>query len=302
MNKNIFCVDIGGSKLICAVLNPCGEMLDSVRKELPVGYTVDILLGYISNAYSKLKVFKPLACGVAVPGLCDYKTGKWLYSPFSGLENIPITKLIHEMTHLPTFADNDVNVSALAEKYFGVCRETTDFLWITVSNGIGGGLYLDNRLFRGQNLAAGEIGHIIVEENGRKCGCGNKGCLEAHASGASIAAIYRERTGCDITAKEIAQKARSGEQAAIDVWREAGEHIGRAAASAVNLLGIDTIVIGGGAAEAFDLLEPAISSAVERYVFKRANPSVKILHSKPGSFAALMGCAALVLENQGGIL
>ena len=194
--------------------------------------------------------------------------------------------------------DNDVNLSALAEKYFGVCQDKTDFLWITVSNGIGGGLYLDNKLYCGRGLAAGEIGHFIVEQNGRLCGCGSRGCLEAHASGASIASIYNEKTQKDFTAKEIADLARSGDETAKEVWQSAGAYIGKASAYAVNLLNIDTIVLGGGAAEAFDLLEPSATKSLYENLFKNANPNVKILHSLPGKFAALKGCAALVIENQ----
>ena len=296
--KNIFCVDIGGSKLICGVLSPDGEIVDTYRADYPSGYILDTIIGFIREGYDTLKHYDFDACGVAVPGLCDYERGVWLYSPFSGLSDIPINQIISDITALPTVCDNDVNISALAEKYFGVCRDVSDFLWITVSNGIGGGLYLGGKLYRGQNLSAGEIGHFIVEDGGRKCGCGGCGCLEAHASGASIAAIYNEKTGKNISAKEIANLARDGDQTALDVWQKAGAYIGKAVSYAVNLLGIDTVVLGGGAAEAFDLLEPSATNELCRLVFKKANPSVKILHSAPGRFAALKGCAALVLDNK----
>lgn len=296
--KNIFCVDIGGSKLICGALNLDGEILETYRVDYPKDYTIDIILNYIKDGYEKLKHHGFYACGIAVPGLCDYTTGKWLYSPFSGLGDIPITQIVSDITSLPTVADNDVNISALAEKYFGTCKDVSNFLWITVSNGIGGGLYLNDMLYRGQGLSAGEIGHFIVEENGRKCGCGSRGCLEAHASGASIAAIYNEITNKNLTAKEIADLARGGEETALAVWQDAGRYIGKTAAYAVNLLNIDTVVLGGGAAEAFDLLEPSATKSLNENLFTKANPNVKILHSAPGRFAALMGCAALVLENK----
>ena len=296
--KNIFCVDIGGSKLICGALTVNGEILDSYRAEYPKEYNVETILNYIRKGFNQLSGYEYFACGVAVPGLCDYTTGEWLYSPFSGLGNIAITKQISEITNLPTFADNDVNISALAEKHFGVCKDVLDFLWITVSNGIGGGLYLGGELYRGQGLSAGEIGHFIVEPNGRKCGCGNNGCLEAYASGASIAAIYNENTGNNLSAKDIAEFARGGDAQAIKVWQSAGDYIGKASSYAANLLNIDTIVLGGGAAEAFDLLEPAIMESLNKNLFKKANPNVKVLHSLPGKFAALKGCAALVIENQ----
>ena len=296
--KNIFCVDIGGSKLICGALNLDGEILETCRADYPKDYAINTILNYIKDGYQKLKHHGFYACGIAVPGLCDYTTGKWLYSPFSGLGDIPITQIISEITSLHTVADNDVNISALAEKYFGVCKNVSDFLWVTVSNGIGGGLYLNDTLYRGQGLSAGEIGHFIVEENGRMCGCGSRGCLEAHASGASIVSIYNETTNKNLTAKEIADLARNGDTDALAVWQDAGAHIGKAVSYAVNLLNINTVVLGGGAAEAFVLVEPSATKSLNENLFTKANPNVKILHSKPGQFAALMGCAALVLENE----
>lgn len=297
--KNIFCVDIGGSKLICGAVNPTGEILETFRAEYTKDYTIDTITDLILEGYNTLKHYDFCACGVAVPGLCDYQTGDWLYSPFSGIGDVPIAKIVSNMTGLPTFADNDVNISAMAEKYFGICKKTSDFLWITVSNGIGGGLYLNDKIYRGQNLSAGEIGHFVVVENGRPCGCGNHGCLEAHASGASISAIYAERTGNNLSAKEIAALARQGDSESLKIWSSAGHYVGKAAAYAVNLLNLDTIVLGGGAAEAFDLLEPTATRALYDNLFKKANPNTKILHSDLGGHAALLGCVAIVLNQKG---
>lgn len=298
MKDNILAVDIGGSKLICAALTQTGKILDIYRAEYPKNYGLKTITDLIEKGYEHLKDFAFSYCGVAIPGLSDPKNGNWLYSPFSGIENVPITEKVSKITGLRAFGDNDVNISALAEKYFGVCKEKENFLWVTVSNGIGGGLFLNGELYRGESLNAGEIGHFIVEEeNGRKCGCGNFGCLEAMASGASIAAIYGERTGENISAKKIADLARQGNETAKAVWSEAGEYIGKASAYAVNLLGLDTVVLGGGAAQSFDLLEPSAQKALDRFLFKRANPNVKLVHSVLGEHAALKGCAALVLEK-----
>lgn len=297
MFKNIFCVDIGGSKLMCGAINSGGVILESVEWQYPEGYSVDTVIKLITKGYEKLKGHELGICAAAIPGLCDYKKGQWLYSPFSKIENIPITQIIEDATGLKTYADNDVNLSALAERHFGICKSKNDFLWVTVSNGIGGGLFLDGKLYRGQNLSAGEIGHFIVEESGRECGCGNIGCLEAMASGASISNIYTEKTGTKLSAKEISRLAENGDEAALEVWQSAGYYIGKAASYAVNLLGIDTVVLGGGAAESFDILKSSADKALDRYLFKKANPEAKVVHSSLGRHAALLGCAALALEN-----
>ncbi len=298
MKDKIFSVDIGGSKLICGVVDKCGEILDTYRVDYPKDYSLQTVIDSIKTGYVKLSHYNCSYCGVAVPGLCDPEKGLWLYSPFSGIENVEIGKMIYEITNLKTFCDNDVNVSALAERYFGVCKEVDDFIWITVSNGIGGGLFLGGKLYLGQSLNAGEIGHFIVEEQSpRKCGCSNVGCLEAMASGASISAIYKERTGEDFSAKEIADMARNGDKTALKIWQEAGYYIGKAAAYAVNLLGLDTVVLGGGAAQSFDLLESSAKNAMDRFLFRRANPDAEIIHSSLNGYAALQGGAALVLEK-----
>ena len=286
--------------MVCGVLSREGEILRMWRAEYAPGYCAEDLFGYIREGFDALHAKEDCSvCGATVPGLCDMNTGRWLYAPFSGLSDIPITDVLTEITGLPAYADNDVNLSALAERYFGACRHTHDFLWITVSNGIGGGLFLGGELYRGSRLTAGEMGHLKVEENGRLCGCGKRGCLEAMASGASLSAIYEEKTGIRFPTKRLAELAREGEGTASALFRGAGEYIGKGISHAVNLLGLDTVVLGGGVAESFDLLEPGIRDAMDRCVFTQGNPEVRVLHSPLGQYAALKGCAALVLDEEG---
>ena len=300
MSKNVFAVDIGGSKLICGVLTLCGDIVETRRLDFPPEYTVDIIFDYINESFEELRHHNCFYAAVTVPGLCDNEKGRWLYSPFTNFRDIEIADIVHRITDLPVVCDNDVNMSALAERYFGVCKSADDYIWITVSNGIGGGLFFGGRLYRGANLSAGEIGHFIVEENTkRKCGCGNYGCLEAMASGAAICGIYGELTGNKLSGAEIAELARNGDSTALKIWESAGRYIGKAIAHSVNLLGTDTVVLGGGAAEAFDLLKPAIDSSIKKYVFLSASPNVRVLHSALGKYAALMGCAALVRYQTG---
>ena len=122
-------------------------------------------------------------------------------------------------------------------------------------------------------VTAGEIGHFIVEEaNGEECGCGNFGCLEAMASGASVSKIYNRATNQNLTTKEIAELAKSGDKNALEVFEKAGFYIGKAIATSVNLLGLNKVVLGGGVSENFDLLIPFIEKSFNRFVFKKANP------------------------------
>lgn len=297
-SNNIFAVDIGGSKLICGIVTNKGEILDTYRVDFKKISTLDDVSKAIKEGFKRLDTKDLKYCGVTVPGLCDAKSGSWLYSPFSGIENVPIAQMINEITGLTVYADNDVNVCAVGEKHFGSAKTDDDFLWITVSNGIGGALYLNGRLYSGANFTAGEIGHFIVEEqNGEECGCGNFGCLEAMASGASISKIYNKITNQNLTTKEIAELAKNGDKNALEVFEKAGFYIGKAIATSVNLLGLNKVVLGGGVSENFDLLIPFIEKSFNRFVFKKANPNTEIIHSKLGYYAALKGCAAIVNEN-----
>ncbi len=312
--KKYLALDIGGSKIMSAVAT-VSEIegrktctLDRiVKKNLPHDTDADALLEEIRSILpGPGEIAACNAVGVNVPGLTDPEKGMWIYAPFSGIRNVPITRLLSEMIGgKPVAIDNDVNACALAEKLFGICTEIDDFLWITVSNGIGGGLVLRGDVYRGSSGNAGEIGHFIVVDGGAECGCGNRGCLEAEAAGPGIARRFRNllekhygveseefrRLGT-LKAVEIAELARSGDPIAEDVFRTTAQLIGRAASYAVNLLNLPKIVLGGGVSGAFDLLHPELMQTVSRLSFHAANPNVRIEKTALGYEAALVGAAA----------
>ena len=192
------------------------------------------------------------------------------------------------------FADNDVNVCAIGEQMYGICKEDQHFLWMTVSNGIGGALVLNGEIFAGAENNAGEIGHFIVEEhNGNRCGCGRDGCLEAMASGRAIGAAYSRLIGAEKTTAEAAEAARNGDETARKVFEQAGAYMGKAIATAVTLLNLQRVVLGGGVMQNFDLLQQPIEAAIDRYVFRQANRKIVVERTGLGYDAALIGCAAI---------
>ena len=160
------------------------------------------------------------------------------------------------------FIENDVNACALAEMRFA--QGGTNFVWITVSTGIGGAVVTDGRLVRGSECCAGEIGHIKVEfDQPRLCGCGGYGCLEAHASGTAIGRLARE-AGIEADAKRCEELASQGDPTARAVLAQAGRYIGRALAMTANVLNPKQVFIGGGVAHALGLLLPSIRDEFER--------------------------------------
>jgi len=302
----VLSIDIGGSKLMTAVgeiRNDPGKSLlwlplRKTRRAFVPGATSDDVLRAIRETLTELSVVPHdfQLIGLNVPGLADPQNGIWVYAPFSGIGNFPIAKILGDEWHVPVFLENDVNACALAEKYFGACRNIRHFLWVTISNGIGGGLVLNGEIFSGSSGNAGEIGHVCVEENEAdaiRCGCGKCGCLEAQAAGPGISKHYQKLTGRVCTAVEIADFFRAGDANAIAVYEKTGFYLGKAIAAAANLLNPDKVILGGGVSGAFDLFFPALKRTFDQQVFRAANRNVSIERTALGEDAALAGAAAV---------
>ena len=297
----VLAIDIGGSQLRTAVAAVFGSSIEFAPASghlLPPDCSTEQLLAMLEES---IAIAAPNGdyerIGVTIPGLAAPETGMWVYACFSGIRNVPIAAILSEKYGgKPVFIDNDVNACALAERRFGICTEIKDFLWITVSNGIGGGLILKGEIYRGHFGNAGEIGHFnVVEQNGFRCGCGNFGCLEAEAAGPGIARRYAELTHetPGISAKQISERARSGDEKARSVFDITGRLIGKAASYAVNLLNLEKVVIGGGVSRSFDLLLPSMEASFREKIFGDANPNAVFGQTGLGLDAGLAGAAAL---------
>lgn len=298
MLENYLAIDIGGSKIVVGIVNAEGAVLQANKQVLPQTYDIDYIIETVLRLTADLGTQEFAAAGVTIPGLADPVQGIWKYAPFSGIGEVPIAALLEKELKVPVFIENDVNACAVGEKAFGVCRDDDDFLWITVSNGVGGALYLNGALYAGTSGNAGEIGHLIVEENtDALCGCGRKGCLEAMASGKGIEKMYGRLYGKHLTAQEIAALADAGDVQAKHVFDLAGHYIGKAIAACINLLNLKKIVLGGGVIQSFHLLENAIHTALERYVFRQGNKACAVEKTGLGYYAALIGAAAIAQKG-----
>lgn len=299
MNKVIFACDIGGSKLLCGLVTSDGEILDTESTPLPSDITTEKLEEYILSFYTVLTQRNPEAepyvCGMTIPGLADAKKGIWIYACFSGISNFPIAERIREKLSIPVYIENDVNACALAEKIYGCCRDCDDFLWMTVSNGVGGGLVLGGKVYGGAFGGSGEIGHVIVEDNGPVCPCGHRGCMEAVAAGPGIARRYEAITGKWLSAKDISVLARQGDEISMSVMAKTGEYIGKALGKAASLLNLRRYVLGGGVMQSFDLMEPYILEAFKREAFASPNKLAEILPTALKYEAGLLGACAITI-------
>ena len=301
--RRALAVDIGGSKVLCGVVDETGNVLRAQGEPLDKAKGLDGLMDAIRRcAETALDGQRVDVVGATIPGLADARRGLWVYAPFSGLSDIPIAQMLADVFRVPVAIENDVNACALAEMRFGACREVRDFIWMTVSNGVGGAVVLDGRLYTGAHGNAGEVGHLCVEDDPAKalrCGCGRDGCLEAMASGFGLAQRYAEQ---GVSAKDIGARAKSGEPKACEAMAQTGVYLGHAIATCVNILNPSAVILGGGVSQDFDLFSDALMRAYQARVFARANPDVCIRQTALGYHAALLGAATLgfdVLSSDG---
>lgn len=244
--------------------------------------------------------------GVTVPGMADPESGVLLYAPAHGWRDVAVKAWLQQIwPELDVFVDNDVNAAAWGEYCFGAGVDAESLLWITVSTGIGGGLVLQGQVYRGADGLAGEIGHVVLEEDGPLCGCGQCGCLEAVAAGPAIARRAKELLdrgspsalsridGRPLEARDVAEAARRGDALAHQVMTETVQYLGRAVALVANVLNPQLVVFGGGVSQSLDL-EAIEREAVERCVLTRSGGTLRLCASALGYEASLIGAGALV--------
>lgn len=310
-------IDIGGTKTIVGVVDANGVI--RARRQFatsrdPASHMAACLQAAEETMKElNIKGSELHGIGVAVPGLAAPRRGVLVYAPFLQWRELPVRDVFqHICPDAPVRIANDVNACALGERHFGAARGVGNLLWVTISTGIGSGILIDGRIYEGEHSISGELGHVVVEwENGAVCSCGNRGCLEAQASGTAIAALVKERVQdplnapladyfkerrLDISAMTIAQAAGDGIEGAQAIFRQAGTYLGRALSHAVNLLDPGCIVVGGGVSLSFEWMEPAVRDVLRRSVIGDGN--VPIVRTSLGYDAAFIGAASLIFERE----
>jgi predicted NBD/HSP70 family sugar kinase len=200
-----------------------------------------------------------------------------------------------ERLGMSVHVDNDANLGALAEARFGAGRGVADLVFVMLASGVGAGLMVDGRIYRGTGGTAGEIGHTIVDENGAICHCGNRGCLETQASTPAMLDLMRATRGDDFTVEELIEDARDGDAACGRVVADAGRHVGVAVANLVSLINPQRVIIGGELAAAGDVLMRPLQEAVERFAIPAAAREVEVVTGELGDRAEVLGALALAM-------
>lgn len=313
----IAALDIGGTKTIAAVLDEKGTVLaqehfSSFVSNYKAHFKLCTMAMKRLMEQMKLSAEDFAGLGISLPGIVDKDKGILLYAPYANWENVAVADFFREDLGISKiFCENDVNACAIGEQKFGLGKQYTDFVWMTVSTGVGGAVVTDSRLNRGGSGFAGELGHLKVEyKNPAHCPCGQYGCLEAHGSGTALTRETRKRKqespafenaldemGLEPDGAGCAALAKTGNTEALEIMNKIGTYLGRGISYCINILNPQAIVIGGGVAESLDLLIPSIQVSIQQNVFKRMQ-DVDIIKTPLGYEAALLGAAALVLEDK----
>ncbi|WP_442933626.1 ROK family protein [Micromonospora sp. CPCC 206060] len=258
-----------------------------------VATILDVADGLAGKAHAD--GLRPVACGVAVPGVVDEAAGVAVWSANVGFRDVPLRDLVATRLGVPAALGHDVRVGGLAEARLGAARGSRHVLFIAIGTGIAASHVVDGTAFAGAHGAAGEFGHILVRPDGPRCGCGRPGCLEAVASASAVARRYTEVTGNTADTADVVARATAGEAAAGQVWRETVEALADGLATAHSLLDVDTIVLGGGLAQAGpDLLDPLRAALRERMTFHR---EPRLVTAALGDEAGCLGAALLALDS-----
>lgn len=311
-------VDIGGTNVKIALVNKKGEIsypkTVPTRAEMGYEYTIGNITQCIKDLITEanLSTNQIEGIGFGFPGQIDCEKGVVRILPnIPGWIDVPIAEIMQKEFNVPVKVDNDVRCMALAELNYGAGAGCQNLICITVGTGIGSGLVINGKLVRGASNAAGEIGHIKLEmHDGQICGCGDTGCFEAYASGPSIVALakeyiaggkgtkYRELAGSvdAITPAIVCQAAQQGDVVAKRIFTKMGEYLGIGLASVVNLLNPEKIVIGGGVADAGDILFDPLRKTLKDRAMPIQGAAVEVVHAELGNSAGLIG-ASLLIDN-----
>ncbi len=314
MNKEIvLSMDLGGTNLRMAAIDSSGDILYRSEHRTPQAeHAREILLLIIESANECLAAVKSqgivLAIAAAVPATVNVEQGIILQAPnVPALNDFEICAALTNKLNIPCFLENDANAAAVGENWLGASKGFRNSIHVTLGTGVGGGIIIDGKILRGIDGTAGEIGHICVEPFGAPCGCGSHGCVEQYSSATAIVRLTNELSGkfpdSDLlknkllSALEVYQAGQTGDELALEVFRQQGFYLGIALAGLVNVLNPEIIVIGGGAAAGWDLFAPSLVEQIKGRAYREPAKRAKIVRARLGDDAGILGAARMAFEN-----
>ncbi len=288
-------IDIGGTNIKGVLMN--GNKV-VVRKKISTKSKSNkkIILTQLFECINYLikRAGRIRGIGVGVAGPIDFKNKKILNPPnVTAFKNLHLGEMIKDKFGIETVIDNDVNYLTLAEVILGVAKEKDFVIGLGLGTGVGGGIVLNEKIFHGANGSAGEIGHMVIFDNGRQCHCGSKGCLEAYVNEKGIRETTKEIFGKEIDSITLFEMAKKGNKKAIKVWQITGQYLGIGLANLINIMNPDVIVIGGGIANVGRLLLRPAGKEMKKNILSPLAKNTPVIKAKLGEYAGAIGAGLL---------
>ncbi len=289
-------LDLGGTKILAAVVEN-GQIL--ARQQLPTPRTgYPAVLGALAEVAGTLLKTHPeiTRIGLGSPGPLDMRAGKVVFAPnIPGMEDVPIARDLSGRLGLSVTLENDANAAGYAEHLYGAAKSLQSSIYITISTGIGGGLFVGERVVRGAYGVAGEVGHMTILPGGPLCGCGHYGCLEAVAAGRALARDGSHAYGMLLTTNAVFERARAGERLALRVVDQAALYTGLAFSNLLKIFDPDAFVLGGGMMRTGSFYLDKVQAAAD--TFTEGFPNAKLLLAELGTDAGVIGAAAVAAHE-----
>jgi len=310
----VFAADLGGTNLRAATVDGNGKIHFRLKQNTPQAEKPDEILRALVSAVAQCQEQSKAAgdciraVSVVVPGTVNVLRGVVMKAPnVASLDGFCLTAALKKELNLPAIIENDANAAAAGEMWQGAARGRRTIVCVTLGTGVGGGIILDGKLWRGVNDSAAEIGHMCVDPfGGVACLCGSRGCLEVYASATAIVRMAREarprypdsllRPSENLTAEEIYGAGMKGDELALEVFRRMGVYLGVGLANLINILNPEMIVIGGGVVSAWELFEKHMHREIAERAFPVPAREVKVVPGECGDDAGLLGAAHLAFN------
>ena len=316
---NYLGIDLGGTNIVAAVVNEKYEIVSEAKNPTLCPRPWKEILDDVAKTaieaanLANLKISDFAFVGIGSPGVISVETGTVIVAVNLGFENVPLTKYLSEKLGVPVILENDANAAAFGEYKAGAAKNTTNFVALTIGTGIGSGVVLDGKIYRGNNGIAGELGHSVIKLGGRQCSCGRKGCIDVYASATGLITTTKEAMETNkeslmwqlskgdiknVTGITAFKAARQKDKTALEVVNSYVEVLAAAITNIINTFQPDMITIAGGISKEGDYLLNPVKSLVEKESLKNpAKPSPKIEIAQLQDKAGVIGAALLGIQN-----
>jgi len=307
MKQYVVGVDVGGTNIKLGVVGPWGQVIvrnsfatkpfASTQIKLITALSREIDASIIAAGLTKKQI---AGVGIGLPGLVDFEKGIVRFLPnIPGWQSVHLKSILQKIVKLPVFVDNDVKIITLAESKFGAGKGVRNLICMTLGTGVGAALILNGQLYRGEDNAAGELGHMPLNEHGPKCNCGGFGCFEAYVGNRALYALASQVMGRPgMTIEAMYALAQKGNKKALSFWKMAAEHIGNGLVGIVNLLNPRLIIIGGGISHNEKFLFKTITDTIRLRAMSLQGSAFKIKRAQFKDDAGIIGAYVLVTNAQ----